>query len=81
MAELLPPLSAEPAPPVFVTAPVVEAAPIVVEYVQPAHVVEYVTPEPAVIITDNFTDGEFAQALVPLNPAISQYFWAPQINE
>ena len=46
---------------------------MVVEYVQPAHVVEYVTPELAVIITDNLIDEEFAQALVPLNSAIAQY--------
>ena len=74
VVEVQPPLFAESAPPTFVTAPVVEAAPIVVEYVQPAHVVEYVTPEPAVSITDNFTDGEFAQALVLLSSAISQFF-------
>ena len=30
---------------------------------------------------DNLSDEEFAQALVPLNSAISQYFRAPQSNE
>ena len=45
VAELVPPFSAESAPPVFVTAPVVEAAPV---DVQPAHVVKYVTLAPAV---------------------------------
>ena len=37
MVELEPPLSAESAPPMFETVPVVEAAPVIVEYVQPAH--------------------------------------------
>ena len=48
MVDLEPPLSVEAAPPMFETAPVVEAAPVMVEYVQPAPVVEYVTPAPAV---------------------------------
>ena len=46
------------------TAPMVEAASIVAEYVQPAQVGD--------IITDNLTNEEFAQALVPLDTAISQ---------
>ena len=46
-------------PPVFVTAPMIEAAPVVAEDVQSAHVGD--------IIVD-----EFAQALVPLDTAISQ---------
>ena len=53
MVELGPPLSAESTPPVFVTAPVVEAALVVVEHVQPAHVVEYVTPAPVEQIVDD----------------------------
>ena len=52
-------------PPVFVTAPMIEAAPAVAEDVQSAQVGD--------IIADNFTDEEFAQALVPLDTAISQY--------
>ena len=48
MVEFEPPLSVESAPPMFVTAPVVEAPPVVVEFVESAHVVEYVTPAPAV---------------------------------
>ena len=46
-------------PPVFVIPPMVEAASILAEYVQPAQVGD--------ICTDNFTDEEFAQALVPLD--------------
>ena len=49
-------------PPVFVTAPMIEAAPFVEEDVQFAQVGD--------IIADNFTDEEFAQALVPLDTAI-----------
>ena len=65
MVELVPPVSAESAPPLFMTAPMVEAAPVVAEYVQPAQVED--------IIADNFTDEEFAQALVPLDTDISQH--------
>ena len=54
MVELGLPLFAESAPPVFETAPVVEAAPVLAEYVQPAHhVVEYVTPAPVDQIVDH----------------------------
>ena len=63
--ELEPPSSAVSTPPVFVTAPMVEAASILAEYVQPAQVGN--------IITDNLTNEEFAQALVPLDTAISQH--------
>merc|ERR1712107_706044 len=48
VVEMGAPLPAESAPPMFVTAPVLEAPPAVVEYVQPAPVVEYVAPAPAV---------------------------------
>ena len=63
--ELEPPSSALSTLPVFVTAPMVEAASFVAEYVQPAQVGD--------IITDNLTNEEFAQALVPLDTAISQH--------
>ena len=49
---------------VLVTAPMIETAPVVAEDVQSAQVGD--------IIADNFTDEEFAQALVPLDTAISQ---------
>ena len=52
-------------PSVFVTAPMTETAPVVAEDVQSVQVGD--------IISDNFTDEEFAQALVPLDTAISQY--------
>ena len=65
MVELGPPSSAVSTPPVFVTAPMVEADCIVAEYVQPAQVGD--------IITDNLPNEEFAQALVPLDTAISQF--------
>merc|ERR1712064_220523 len=48
VVEMGAPLPAESAPPMFVTAPVLEAPPAVAEYVQPAPVVEYVAPAPAV---------------------------------
>ena len=47
VVKLGPPLPAESAPPMFVTATVIEAPPVVVEYVQPALVAEYVTPASA----------------------------------
>ena len=65
VVELGPPVSAESAPPIFVMAHMVEAALFVVEYVQPAQVWN--------IVADNLTDEEFAQALVPLDSAISQH--------
>ena len=52
-------------PAVLVTAPMIETAPVVAEDVQSAQVGD--------IIADNFTDEEVAQALVPLDTAISQY--------
>ena len=57
--ELVPPSSALSTLPVFVTAS------FVAEYVQPAQFGD--------IITDNLTNEEFAQALVPLDTAISQH--------
>ena len=60
-------------PVVLLTAPMIETAPVVAEDVQSAEVGD--------IIADNFTDEEFAQALAPLDTAISQYIWAPQSNE
>ena len=48
-----------------VLVPMIETAPVVAEDVQSAQVGD--------IIADNFTDEEFAQALVPLDTAISQY--------
>ena len=64
MVELEPPSSAVSTPPVFMMAPMVEAASTVAGYVQSAQVFD--------IITDNLTNEEFAQALVPLDTAISQ---------
>ena len=49
----------------LVTAPMTEAAPVVAEDVQSVQVGD--------IISDNFTDEEIAQAMVPLGTAISQY--------
>ena len=72
MVELGPPSSAVSAPPVFVTAPMVEAASVVAEYVQAAQVGD---------ITDNEPNEEFAQALVPLDTAISQYLGHLKSNE
>ena len=48
VVELGPPLPAESAPPVFVTAPVVSAPLVVVKCVQLAPGVEYVAPAPAI---------------------------------
>ena len=48
IVELGPPLPAESALHVSMTAPVVHVSPVVVEFVQPAPVVEYVAPAPAV---------------------------------
>ena len=48
-----------------VLVPMIETAPVMAEDVQSAQVGD--------IIADNFTDEEFAQALVPLDTAISQY--------
>merc|ERR1712136_593623 len=48
VVEIGAPLPAESAPPMFVTAPALEAPPVVVEYVQPTPVVEHVAPAPAV---------------------------------
>ena len=61
--ELGPPSSFSSTLLVFVTAPMVEAASIVAEYVQPVQVGD--------IITDNLTNEEFAQTLVPLGTGIS----------
>ena len=52
-------------PPVFVTAPMTETAPVVAE--------DVLSVQGGDIISDNFTDEEFAQALVPLDTAISQH--------
>ena len=52
-------------PAVLVTAPMIETAPVVAADVQSAPVAD--------IIADNFTDEEFAHALVPLDTATSQY--------
>ena len=49
----------------FVTAPTTGTAPVVAEDAQSVQVGD--------IISDNFTDEEFAQALGPLDTAISQY--------
>ena len=51
--------------PVFVTAPMTETAPVVAEEVLSVQVGD--------IISDNFTDKEFAQELVALDTAISLY--------
>ena len=51
-------------PPVFVTAPMTETAPVMAEDVLSVQVGN--------IISDNFTDEEFAHALVPLDTATSQ---------
>ena len=58
-----PPLTAEPAPPMLVTAPVVDVLPVVVEYVQPAPVIDYVVPAPAV------TCAELAPVVENIAPA------------
>ena len=60
VVELGPPLSAESAPPVFATAPLVEAAPVVVEYVQPAHHVVEWRPlsKSSMILFSSFTGGQ-----------------------
>ena len=47
MVDFRPPLSAESAPTMCMTTPVVEAPPVVMEYVHPALVVGFVAPAPA----------------------------------
>ena len=71
MVELEPPLSVESAPPVLVTAPVVEAPPVVVEFVESAHVVEYVTRAPAVTYAVPAHVDEFAVQGLELHAAVS----------
>ena len=48
VVEFGPHLPAESGPPMFLATPVVEASPLMVDYVHPALVVEYVAPAPAV---------------------------------
>merc|ERR1712064_91906 len=74
VVEMGAPLPAESAPPIFVTAPVLEAPPAVVEYVQPAPVVEYVAPAPTVayaapVTTMTVEPTVFPTATVPIATA------------
>ena len=48
VVELVPPLPAQSAPPMFATTPAVELPPVVVEDIQPTPMDEYVAPAPAV---------------------------------
>ena len=80
VVKLVPPFSAESALPMFVTAPVVEAAPGVVGHVQPAQVVEYVTPAAAVTCVAPAPVAEYAApatAVTIAAPAFVDEYVAP----
>ena len=70
-------LPAESAPPRFVTAPVLESLPVDLGYVQPAPVVEYVTPTPAV------TYASLVEYATPAPPFLrrSNYQWRQQSSQ